>query len=485
MLSTIQNIIDVLRETDEEHPLTQGEIARRIKKENGKSLDRKTVNGAFREIRKNPFGGIRIVEAAKRGYYLDDILFGYDEAKLIGRAIMKSGEFTRSEKRELIEKLASLFPTYKRDELISEARKVPASSSATSFVSLMDDLRFTILGKSPITVTMKDLTRRDVFPRGIAYDGNIDDYVLTGNDVRKEAVHLPIGQIAMFIQLDTSEFTKAERTIVTDEGPFFIEEDGRLYCSFTEKLPTRAEAELAYRELLPFMVRNGSLINGRQVELTPPSFEKILAGKGLIHAFIRGATRHDREAIGPHLRKDAMVLLSYALLNGDIPKDKMEAYEILYIEASSPNMELSKAGYSFLKPDYLAKVVNFLPNRITRQNASDFPMDAGKFASFAAEAIKISRLPPSRFLIEVYSRLPKEEMRECLPSLEKLVEAYFAIDARYGRTGGRMGNRFWNRFLDEMSLTLKGKVEGERLEEFADATSVMTAVKGLLGFAEG
>lgn len=107
-LSLIRILQILWKYTDSDHPLTHGEIVKKLESDYDITVERKVIG---RDIRLLESAGYDIV-TTKRGVYLNSRIFENSELRLLSDSVLASRHISARHSKELIEKLATLSSKY-------------------------------------------------------------------------------------------------------------------------------------------------------------------------------------------------------------------------------------------------------------------------------------------------------------------------------------------------------------------------------------
>ena len=321
MRDIFMQIIEVLRGTDRDHPMTQGEIAEKVKGPSGKPIDRKTVNAAFKDLKEE----LDLVDLKKQGWYLDTREgISYEMALLIGEAIMLSPHMSEADRLKATGLLAGLFSTYDNARLKEELRKVEGPAGGIP-VNIIEDIHEAIREGQPLLIKRKDGSRVHLFPRYVFYKKELPGLALYGYKPFGVPEGLPLDDIETIEAQEMKDYMRDERGILVEGGPFVLTIDGLPYYSFSKEELTEKEAKAAFADFRYFLGRN---------TVFRLSYEEALSGR-LVGNLARLPFRYGEKGIRRQLQRDLKVFFSYLLLKGNLDERKEKDVRACFAEASA------------------------------------------------------------------------------------------------------------------------------------------------------
>ena len=332
-------IINVLWQTDKEHPLTQGQIASRIVDEKGKPLDRKTVNAAFKRLLE---AGFDIVASEKRGYYLDSRLFNVDEALILLKTIAES-PLSLADKRQFAEGIRSLFSAYTAKQLRAS---VPFKGDGyDSSIGILEDIRAYIDSKEVGILYTKDGRKLPALFAGLTYSAEDHDYALdlycfTLND-DKEHRTVKLGEVAKLAPAPEGIYANKDKFLLSSQGFFEYRWNGLTLYSFLREPPSMDMAESAYYDLLPY---RRPILKGRP---SPRIDFETAVNRGRVLGFYD--LRSADTPLGQRLRHSQLVFVSSLIYNGRYSQKSLADLAGQYIDLTADEkMVISEEGYAML-----------------------------------------------------------------------------------------------------------------------------------------
>ena len=182
-------VYEILKEySDEEHPLTGGEICRLLGEKYSVSAERKSV---YRDIACLVSAGHNIVTLPRSGYFLAERMFEPVEIRILEDAVNAARFITPKRSAEITEKLRSELSVYQKEELSVTYYGMGIKSSNEHFIYSIDTIAQAIsLGVRVrfdyFRMTIKDgaLSREyarshEISPYALIWDS--DRYYLVGN----------------------------------------------------------------------------------------------------------------------------------------------------------------------------------------------------------------------------------------------------------------------------------------------------------------
>lgn len=329
-------IINVLWQTDKEHPLTQGQIASRIVDEKGKPLDRKTVNAAFKRLLE---AGLDIVASEKRGYYLDSRIFNVDEALILLKTIGDSS-LSLADKRHLGEGIRSLFSSYTAKQLASS---VPLKGDGyESCIGILEDVRAYIDSKEVGILYTKDGRKLPALFAGLTYSAEDHDYALdlycfTLND-DKEHRTVKLGEVAKLAPAPEGIYANKDKFLLSSQGFFEYGWNGLTLYSFLSEPPSMDMAESAYYDLLPY---RRSLLKGRRMPTL--SWERAIERGRILGLY---DLPNEDTPLGKRLHHSLLVFISSLIYNGRYSQESLAALSGQYIDLTAKDRLMSEQGYA-------------------------------------------------------------------------------------------------------------------------------------------
>lgn len=301
MRDIYMQIVKVLRESDREHPMTQGEIAERVKGPSGKSIDRKTVNAAFKDLKEE----LDLVDLKKQGWYLDTREgISYELALLIGEAIMTSPVLRKEDRESAVRLIGGLFSREERRELTRNLRMMQGPEGGIS-LRLVENIHEAIRGRQPLLLRTKEGRGVHIFPRDLVYQKDCEGLALHGYHPGGMPAMIPLADIDAVVAQEMKEYMRDERGVLVEEGPFVVRIEGLPYYSFAKDSLTEKEARAAYADFRNFAGRN-TLLHIR-------TFDEALFGDELVW-LAKIPDRYRELSVHAQLKNDMKVFLSYALL---------------------------------------------------------------------------------------------------------------------------------------------------------------------------
>lgn len=332
-------IINVLWQTDKEHPLTQGQIASRIVDEKGKPLDRKTVNAAFKRLLE---AGFDIVASEKRGYYLDSRLFNVDEALILLKTIAES-PLSLADKRQFASGIRSLFSAYTAKQLQAS---VPFKGDGyESCIGILEDVRAYIDSKEVGILYTKDGRKLPALFAGLTYSAEDHDYALdlycfTLND-DKEHRTVKLGEVAKLAPAPEGIYANKDKFLLSSQGFFEYGWNGLTLYSFLSEPPSMDMAESAYYDLLPY---RRSLLKGRRMPTL--SWERAIERGRILGLY---DLPNEDTPLGKRLHHSLLVFISSLIYNGRYSQESLADLAGQYIDLTADEkMVISEEGYAML-----------------------------------------------------------------------------------------------------------------------------------------
>ena len=325
-------IINVLWQTDKEHPLTQGQIASRIVDEKGKPLDRKTVNAAFKRLLG---AGFDIVASDKRGYYLDSRVFNVDEALILLKTIGDSS-LSLADKRHLGEGIRSLFSSYTAKQLASS---VPLKGDGyESCIGILEDVRAYIDSKEVGILYTKDGRKLPALFAGLTdHDYALDLYCFTLAS-EKEHRTIKLGDVAKLAPAPEGIYANKDKFLLSSQGFFEYRWNGLTLYSFLREPPSMDMAESAYYDLLPY---RRSLLKGRRMPTL--SWERAIERGRILGLY---DLPNEDTPLGKRLHHSLLVFISSLIYNGRYSQESLAALSGQYIDLTAKDRLMSEQGYA-------------------------------------------------------------------------------------------------------------------------------------------